>query len=109
MARTIANDTKFYEVVTVFNFDGVTPLPGLTSANFVITFYKNNVVQAAPVHSIVEIGNTGDYALSVTNGFSSVGFWMIQMVNDVTNDTFRTDIQVSKDFLYVSSVVTSVG
>ncbi|MEC8306383.1 MAG: hypothetical protein VXZ72_00790 [Chlamydiota bacterium] len=104
--RTTKTNEAFYDVISVFDFDGVSRLSGLTDSNFTISFYKNGVAQSV-TSTIAEIGTTGEYLLTVADGFSSKGFWVISTYLDETEDTYRTDIEVrSQD---IDTVYTLVG
>jgi len=104
--RTTKTGDAFYEVISVFDFDGVSRLSGLTQSDFTVSFYKDGVAQTI-TSTIAEIGSTGEYLLTVADGFSSKGFWIVSTYLGETEDTFRTDIEVrSQD---IDAVYTLVG
>jgi hypothetical protein len=69
----IATDTLYREILSVFNFDGETPLTGLSSSDFSCTFLYEDSIGTAATFSIVEIPGSGRYVASFT--FSVEGYW----------------------------------
>lgn len=93
--RTNKVDEAFYEIISAFDFDGVSRLTGQATSDFTVSFYKDGAEITAPSHTIVEIGtDTGEYALTVSDGFDSVGYWMVSILIEETEDIHRVDIEV---------------
>jgi hypothetical protein len=105
--RTAKAGEAFYEVISVFDLDGVTPLSGESSSDFTVSFFHNGEAPSEdPSYSLGEIDSTGQYALTVGDGFEDNGFWVISVLVGSTDDTFRTDIEVrTRDIDDVYSVI----
>ena len=106
--RTTKKDEAFYEVLSVFDESGVDLLSDEEESDFTVSFYADGVAATGddePAYSISEIDSTGQYLLTVTNGFSSTGFWMVSVL-DSTEYTHRTDIEVrTRDIDDIYSVI----
>ena len=106
--RTTKKDEAFYEVLSVFDETGVDRVTDLVSGDFTVSFYIDGAAVSGedePDYSIAQIDTTGEYLLTVTNGFSSVGFWLISVL-DSTEYTHRTDVEVrTRDVDDIYSVI----
>tara|TARA_Y100000296_G_C5114520_1_gene226986 strand:+ start:136 stop:483 length:348 start_codon:yes stop_codon:yes gene_type:complete len=98
--RTSTVGLDFTEIVSAFDVDGISRLTGQTSSDFDVSFYRNGakVISAdniSPTWTIAEIDtDTGEYALSLSGGFSVAGHWVISVVISATEDLWRTDVEV---------------
>ena len=107
--RTTKITEDFYEILTVFELDGETPITGLSSSNFTIAVYKNGVSESLSP-TVSEIGS-GHYLITFTGGFSTKGYRMITSVCDANGILYRTDLQVTEkdiDDVY-TAVVNSLS
>ena len=107
--RTNKVDEAFYEIISAFDFDGTSRLTGQSETDFTVSFYLDGAEVTAPDFSISEIGtDTGEYILTVTNGFDTVGYWMVSILIEDTEDVHRVDVEVrAKDIDDIYSVVAS--
>lgn len=82
----------FYDIFTVFEFDGVSTKSGETS--FAVDFVHDDTPTVV-AYTIAEIGTSGDYQLTVPGGFPSVGVWAITVEVAYNGSTWRTFAEVS--------------
>jgi hypothetical protein len=85
-------DDPFYDIFTVFDFDGVSTVSGETV--FAVDFVYNDTPQTL-TYSISEIGTTGDYVLEVPDGFPSKGLWTVTVEVDYNGSTWRSFVDVT--------------
>jgi hypothetical protein len=92
--RTSKVDETFYDVFTVFDFDGVSTVTGELPGSFTVRFSKDDVAQTGISYTIAEIGTTGDYALKIDDGFPSVGLWVATIEVAYNGSSWRSEVEV---------------
>lgn len=93
-SRTSKVGAPYYDIVSVFEADMVTPVSGQTLSDFTVTFVKNGVVQTGIVYTITEIGTTGHYTVAVPGGLPSTGTWVVLLVVEYNGSTWRSVVEV---------------
>jgi len=109
--RQAKTGEAFTTIITVFDFDGVTRVSGQESGDFDLDFYKDGVQVIAPSHTITEIGSTGDYMITVTNGFAKA-VWTINAVVSYNDSVWREVIEVrdmDADNIYAMFIAGGTG
>jgi hypothetical protein len=92
--RRIKVGDPYYDYLTVFEFDGVTPVSGQLPGDFAVDFvYKGT--PASLTHTIAEIGTSGDYLLTIPDGFPSKGTWAVTVEVAYNGSTWRSVVEVS--------------
>lgn len=91
--RTSKVDEAFYSVLTVFDFDLVSTVSGQLPGDFTVRFAKNDTPVAVS-YAISEIGSTGDYVITISGGFPSVGLWVITTEVAYNGSTWRDEVEV---------------
>jgi hypothetical protein len=102
--RQSALGADFVEVISHSVVEGIA-LTGQTADDFSITFFKDGTIEVSPSWTIAEVGTNGDYVLTILGGLPSEGHWVITVLMEATNDTWRTDVEVRKEIF--GSVTTS--
>tara|TARA_Y100000034_G_scaffold124964_1_gene173879 strand:+ start:1145 stop:2074 length:930 start_codon:yes stop_codon:yes gene_type:complete len=92
--RQTRKGEAFYTVITVFDLDGVARVSNQGQDDFELTFYFNGVEVQAPAYTITEIGSTGDYVITVTDGFDTKGLWTMNAVVTYNGSVWRDQIEV---------------
>jgi len=92
--RTSKIGEPFYSVLTVFDFDGTSTVSGQPSSAFVARFHRDNQEVQGVVHTVSELGTSGDYVLSVPGGFVSRGLWTVSVEVLYNGSTWRDDVEV---------------
>jgi hypothetical protein len=92
--RTSKVDQAFYEVIEVYDIDGISKISGLVIADFTLSSYKNGVLDATLTWAATEIGSTGDYLFTLAAGYESKGYWTSYFYVEETETMHRTDIEV---------------
>ena len=108
--RTAKVDEAFYSILTVFDTDGTSTVSGQTPADFTVRFSFNGAPAVAPAFGIAEIGTTGDYVVTLPNGFPTVGLWVISVEVAYNESTWRDEVEVRQhDIDDVYAVIVAGG
>jgi len=108
--RTSKVGEAFCDVLTVFDFDGVSTVSGQTTGDFTLRFSKNSVPMPGVAYTIQELGTTGDYVVDVPAGFPSVGLWVVTVVVAYNGSTWRSAVEVRvRDIDGVYDVIVAGG
>lgn len=109
---TTGSNVAYKEVISAFNFDGETPLTGLTASDFSFAFIKDGSTYSSSVTTGVTDLGSGRYDISIT--FPSEGFWaaLVEIsVSSVLVETHQINVNVrdtSGDAVYSSSLAQSI-
>lgn len=108
--RTAKVDEAFYSILTVFDADGTSTVSGQTPADFTVRFSFNGAPVASPAFGIAEIGASGDYVITLPDGFPSVGLWVISAEVAYNGATWRDEVEVRQyDIDDVYAVIVAGG
>lgn len=106
MGSTRSN-VAYKEILSVYDFDGETPVTGLSSSAFSFSYLKDGVTYTDTVSSSVTDRGSGRYESTLT--FPETGFWTVFIevtYVGVTLETHQLSINVSDvagDSIYASS------
>ena len=107
--RTSKVDETFYSVFTVFDFDAVSTVSGEDPGDFTVRFSKDDTAQSL-AFDIDEIGTTGDYVVTIPDGFPSMGLWVISVEVAYNGSTWRDEVEVrAHDIDDVYDVIVAGG
>ena len=110
---TTGSNVVYKEIISAFNFDGETPLTGLTDSDFSFAFIKDGSAYGESITTAISDLGSGRYDVSIT--FPDEGFWAVLV--DISIDTqlvekHQINVNVrdtSGDAIYTSSLAGSVS
>lgn len=93
--RTTKTGEAFVDIVPVLDFDQVSRVSGQEESDFSVRIYHEGEEVTGDISlTITEIGDSGNYAFAIADGFPSVGYYVID-VQVLYNDAFwRIDVEV---------------
>lgn len=100
---TVATNTAYREIISVFNFDKETPFTGLSASNFTATFLYEDTINTDATFSVVEIPGSGRYITSTR--YPLEGYWTVFVdvtYNNSLLETHQIPIKVSNSEAQIS-------